>query len=140
MVSYIFDDGKWKKRIPVVSGTADGEKVTNWEWMQVSITEVPITALLEEWDSLIGELSHKELELIKVEDEWKEKEFHFRFMSDVDFIELYGKANDDTRKYHAKKECSELLREKHDLELSIDYLKRYLTFLRHVIAVKEYAL
>ena len=136
MSMYSFTDGKWKRKIPIVSTTGDGEEVTDWEWMHCSITNVPVEVLLNEYDNLLRELSQKEEKLIEVEEEWKEKEFHFRFISDIDFKELYGKANDDVRKYHARSECRDLLEKKHDLGLSIDYLKRYIKLLNKVLGVK----
>ena len=90
-----------------------------------------------EWDKLIRELSEKEIELIKVKEEYRQKEFNILFVEDIDFKALYGKANDKTRAYHVKVECKDLLDKKHDLELSIDCLKRYTVFLKEVIRSRK---
>lgn len=89
-----------------------------------------------EWVNLIRELSRKEVELLKLNNEFKEKEFKIKYVDDIDFKELYGRANDDTRDFHVKTTLSELIDKKNELELSIDYLKRRISFLRQLVTTK----
>jgi len=132
MTTYKCENNEWMK-CELIS---DDDGIPQHEWVPVYTIEVPTEKLLVEYENLLNELSLKETELMKLDEEWKQKEFHYRFISDLDFKELYGKANDDVRKQHAKSECKDLLEKKHALELSVDYLKRYLPFLKMVIAAK----
>lgn len=126
---------EWKRLMEVKNYDEDGVETTK-EWVNVYVVDVPLGDLLVEYENLLSELSLKEENLMKVNEEWKQKKFHYRFISDIDFKELYGKSNDDIKKHHAEVECKDLLKERHDLELSIDYLKRYLPFLKEVIRSK----
>jgi hypothetical protein len=58
-------------------------------------------------------------------------------MSDINFKELYGSTSEKVRKQHAKTELSDLYGQINSLELSINWLKNYIPFLRELVRVKE---
>ena len=89
-----------------------------------------------EWYNIISELSQKEEQLYYKKAEHDRKEFEIVFMSDIDFKELYGSTAKDVREHHAKTVLQELKDEIKGLELSIDYLKRRLTYLKGLVTVK----
>ena len=124
-MKYRFENGNFER--------FDEEKE---EWVTVSITDVPILELICTWSSLITELSEKEIELENIKREFEAKEFQIKYIDEIDFKGLYGRANDDTRKYHVQVTLQDLLDKKSDLELSISYLKRMISFLRQVVPAR----
>ena len=92
--------------------------------------------IVKQYEHYIIELSSKEVELIQVKEEYNEKEFQIKYVDDINFKELYGRANDDTRNYHVTITLKELLDKKQDLEISIDYLKRRISFLKTVLYLR----
>lgn len=86
--------------------------------------------VIDEWNKAILELSQKEEKLIHVKQDYSQKEFDIKYVEDIDFKELYGRANDDTRNQHVKITLKKLIDEKNELELRIDYLKRRISFLK----------
>ena len=89
---------------------------------------------LSEWSGLITELSLKEVDLIKIKERIFDKE---QWMTEqVDFKELYGKNNADIRKQHFKKFLKNEYATRNSLEVSIDYLKRRISFLKQLIHTK----
>lgn len=134
MTAYSLTDGKWKKYVNLNNTTEDS--VENFVWIHCSILEVSLHALCNEYEALLDELSEKEADLIRIDEKYKEKEFNILFIEDINFKELYGKANDKTRAHHVKIVCKDLRDQKHDLELSINWLKRYIPFLRTIIRSK----
>lgn len=96
--------------------------------------EKDINENLSEWSSLITELSLKEVDLIKIKERIFDKE---QWMTEqVDFKELYGKNNADIRKQHFKKFLKNEYATRNSLEVSIDYLKRRISFLKQLIHTK----
>ena len=89
-----------------------------------------------EWYNLISELSKKEEELYFKKEEYNQREFEIVFQSDIDFKGLYGSTAEKVRKQHAKTELKELDKEIKGLELSVDYLKRRLSYLKGLVTVK----
>lgn len=89
--------------------------------------------IMDEWNKSIEELSQKEKKLLHVKDEYSQKEFNIKYVDDIDFKELYGRANDDTRAHHVRITLKELINEKNELELRVDYLTRRISFLNAVI-------
>ncbi len=89
--------------------------------------------IMDEWNKSIEELSQKEKKLLHVKDEYSQKEFNIKYVDDIDFKELYGRANDDTRAHHVRITLKELINEKNELELRVDYLTRRISFLKAVI-------
>ena len=91
--------------------------------------------LLNEWEQLIDELSSKEVALY----EWKEV-YQIKAMeieNTTDFKALYGKNNADIRKQHVKMELAEWDSTIHDLETSINWISRRISFLRELIKCKR---
>ena len=91
--------------------------------------------LLGEWERLINELSSKEVALYQ----WKEV-YAIKAMEieeNTDFKAIYGKNNADIRKQHVKMELSEWDSTIHDLETSIAWIGRRISFLRELIRVKR---
>ena len=87
-----------------------------------------------EWSNLISELSEKEVALYK----WKEV-YNIKseeIIQSTNFKELYGKNNEQIRKEHVKHELSDWYNNITELEFSIDYCKRRLSFLRQLVATK----
>lgn len=135
MSSYSFTEGKWKKYVNVNRTVEDAPE--KFEWVSCPVMNVPVDILIDEWQDLISELSIKEEELMKVKAEYAEREFQIKYVEAIDFKELYGRANDDTRAYHVKVVCEDLLDKKHNLELSVDFLKREIGLLKQVVSIKR---
>lgn len=96
--------------------------------------EKDIIENLSEWSSLIMELSLKEVDLIKIKERIFDKE---QWMTEqVDFKELYGKNNADIRKQHFKKFLKNEYATRNSLEVSIEYLKRRISFLKQLTHTK----
>ena len=91
--------------------------------------------LLNEWEGLVNELSEKEIALY----EWKEiygiKALEIE--NTVDFKALYGKNNADIRKQHIKMELGEWDKTIHELEVSVAWIARRISFLRELIKCKR---
>lgn len=92
-----------------------------------------------EWQNAITELSEKEEELSLIKEEYNEKEFDVVFINSegVDFKELYGSTSEKVRKQHASMKLQTLADAKTDLELSIDYLKRRIDFIKSIMAMQR---
>ena len=91
--------------------------------------------LLSEWEGLVNELSEKEIALY----EWKEV-YQIKAMeieNTTDFKALYGKNNADVRKQHVKMELGEWDKTITDLQFSIDWISRRISFLRELIRCKR---
>ena len=90
---------------------------------------------LHEWESLINELSEKELALI----EWKQVyEIKAQTIEDeTDFKAIYGRNNADIRKLHIKNELKEWSNTITDLEISINWITRRISFLRELVKCKR---
>ena len=89
-----------------------------------------------EWSNLISRLSNRESKLNRLKEEYDNKEFQIVYQSDIDFKTLYGSTSEKVRKQHAKIELKELNDKIKGLELSIDYLKRRISFLRQLVPAK----
>ena len=89
---------------------------------------------LSEWSRLVTELSENEIALY----EWKEvySVKSEEIIKNTDFKELYGKNNADVRKAHVRNELRDWDNIIHDLEFSIDYLKRRISFLKQLVHTK----
>ena len=106
-------------------------------WLPIPAADVHLDALLLCYEDLIIELSRKETEYLKLKEDYDGKEFEIVFMSDIDFKELYGSTSEKVRKQHASVELKPLKDELQGLELSIDYLKRYIVFIRELCKWKR---
>ena len=87
-----------------------------------------------EWSNILSELCKKEFELLALKTDYNNKEFEL--LTTFDFKREYGKDNEKIRKGHLRKVYKDLLEDIEDLELSIDYLKRRLTYLKGLVTVK----
>lgn len=87
--------------------------------------------LFNEYENLINELSQKEIALY----EWKEM---YQIKSDAiikhtDFKALYGANNQKVRDNHIKTELQDWHDNIKDLEFSIDWIARRISYLKHLI-------
>ena len=83
----------------------------------------------------MNELSEKEVALY----EWKEV-YQIKAMeieNTVDFKAIYGKNNADVRKQHIKQELGEWDKNIRELETSINWISRRISFLRELVKVKR---
>lgn len=90
---------------------------------------------LMEWKNLIEELSLKEETLFKMKDEYQVKSDII--IEETDFKAIYGKNNAEVRKNHIKNELSDLYDNIHDIEFSIAYIGRRISFLKELIRTKR---
>lgn len=121
-------------------GTWEGlydDGTTERDWRPVNVDEVPVHHLLKTHECMLIELSNKERKYLQLDEQYKAKEFEIVYMSDVDFKALYGSTSEKVRKQHAKTELSDLNGQINSLELSINWLKNYIPFLRELVRVKE---
>lgn len=91
--------------------------------------------LLNEWSKLITELTVKEKRLTELKDIIFEKEQHI--INETDFKKTYGKNNADVRKLHLKRLMKNEYLERKELELSIDWINRRVTYLKELIRTKR---
>ena len=90
---------------------------------------------LKEWEELVNELSEKEVALFQ----WKEV-YNVRaseIEAHTDFKELYGKNNAEVRKNHIRNELQDWYTIIKDLEFSINYIERRISFLRELVKCKR---
>ena len=87
-----------------------------------------------EWEDLITELTNKEIEFHNLKEKIFTKEQEA--IKKTDFNKLYGANNKDVRKAHLDKIMAEDYQTKQDLEFSIDYLKRRISFLKAMTYMK----
>ena len=91
--------------------------------------------LLNEWETLVDELSSKEIALY----EWKSL-YNVKadeIIANTDFKGLYGANNQKVRDTHVANELAEWHSTIKDLEFSIDYITRRILFLRELIKCKR---
>ena len=89
---------------------------------------------LNEWDSLVNELSAKEIALYQ----WKEI-YNVKadeIIASVDFKALYGANNQKVRDNHVKQELSDWYDNIKSLEFSIEWIGRRISYLRHLVEWK----
>ena len=121
---YGYLDGKFK--------VSDG---TGKQFVECSAVMVPLNILLEGYEELVFELSEKEISYFTKKEQYNR--LSNEIINTVDFKALYGKNNAEVRKQHVKGELSDLYSELKDLEFSIDWIQRYISFLREVIRTKR---
>ena len=135
-LDYKCENGYWKAlvddKIPM---TTDGKSVPDWR--PVLCHEVPVKYLLETYHCMIVELTHKETKYMELKEQYNSKEFEIVYISDINFKELYGSTAEKVRKQHASNELKPLKTKLTGLELSIDYLKRYIVFIRELCKWKR---
>ena len=131
---YVLTNGKWKKAINMNKTNEDAPE--KWEYKEYPTINVPLPRLIDEYEDLTYELTLKEIKLQKIKTTYTEKEFSIKYIEDINFKELYGRANDDTRQHHVETVCADLIQQKNDLEISINYLKRTTSLLKRIIHIK----
>ncbi len=107
------------------------------DWRPVYCHEVPVKSLLETYHCMVVELTYKETEYMELKEQYNSEEFEIVYLSDINFKELYGSTSEKVRKQHASTVLKPLKTKLNGLELSIDYLKRYISFLRELVQVKR---
>ena len=116
------------------------EDIAKWQEIQEFIDNNPMLKTtiaydLYEWSKLISELSEKEISL------YKQKEVYNalsdKIIKETDFKELYGKNNAEVRKTHVKNELMDMHKTIKDLEFSIDYIVRRISYLKSLIRTKS---
>ena len=98
------------------------------------MTKTTVAKDLWEWSKLLTELSEKELKLLILKTDFNEREYDI--LTTFDFKKKFGKDNDKVRKGYIREQYKDLLENIEDLELSIDYLKRRISFLKQLIHTK----
>ena len=113
----------------------NGRLVKHITFKFTGMGEPNVTGDLMEWKNLVEELSNKEVLLYKKKEVYQV--MSDKIISETDFKALFGKNNADVRKQYVK----EQLRTEHetikDLEFSIDWINRRISFLRELIRVKR---
>ena len=92
-------------------------------------------AILNEWENLIEELSNKEIALY----EWKQV-YNIKseeIIAHTDFKAIYGANNQKVRDNHVRNELTDWYENIKDLEFSIDYITRRISYLRELIKCKR---
>ena len=107
------------------------------DWRPVYCHEVPVKYLLETYHCMVVELSRKENEYMELKEQYNSEEFEIVYMSDINFKELYGSTSKKVRKQHASTVLKPLKTKLNGLELSIDWLKRYIVFIRELCKWKR---
>ena len=90
---------------------------------------------LIEWNELIKELSDKEVALFKWKHVYNVKSEEI--IANVDFKKLYGANNQKVLDAHVRNELSDWYDTIKDLEFSVDWITRRISFLRELIRVKR---
>ena len=101
----------------------------------VSKSNNTIEDYFNEWEKSINELSQKEIELVNLKEVYSEKEQEI--LTTTDFKELYGANNEKIRKNHIKKTLQAMTDAKQELEISIEYLKRRIDFIRNLMSMQR---
>ena len=89
---------------------------------------------LYEWSRLITELSENEIELFELKEKYELASE--KIIDETDFKAIYGKNNAEVRKQHVKSRLYADYLVIKDLEFSIDYLKRRISYLKQLIHTK----
>ena len=100
------------------------------------VTEpVTIDEWFNEWDKCTNELSEKESDLITIKETYNQLEQ--TIINETDFKALYGKNNETVRKNHVHNELKDIVDNKHDLELRINYLKRRIEYIKELMRMQN---
>lgn len=102
---------------------------------KVRSIELPLTDLLCEWEDLVEDLTEKEIEYYYCKERYQSKADVI--IAETDFKALYGANNQKVRDNHVKNELSKDHLHLKNLEFSIDWLNRRISFLRELIRTKR---
>ena len=101
---------------------------------QLRVWYKTVQTITDEWEDLLDELTTKEVELYML------KETYNTLSEDIiaatDFKQIYGKNNETIRKTHVKKELSDIVKDIKQLEFSINYISRRISFLKAMTYLK----
>ncbi len=92
-------------------------------------------AILKEWENLINELSEKEIALYQWREIYQIKADEI--IENTDFKTLYGANNQKIRDKHVKNQLSEWHSIITELEFSINYIERRISYLRETVKVER---
>lgn len=90
---------------------------------------------LREWEELVNELSEKEIALFKWREVYEIKANEI--IEHTDFKALYGANNQKVRDNHVRNELQDWYDIIKELEFSISYLERRISFLRELVKCKR---
>ena len=90
---------------------------------------------LRQWDELIEELSEKEIALFQWKQVYEIKANEI--IEHTDFKELYGANNQKVRDNHVRNELADWYDTIKELEFSIAYIERRISFLRELVKCKR---
>ena len=109
--------------------------IDTMDLVELEDRNVDVLVLLSEWETLVDELSEKEVALYQWKTVYQVKAMEIE--NNTDFKAIYGKNNADIRKQHVKMELSEWDKNIHELEVSINWISRRISFLRELVKVKR---
>ena len=102
---------------------------------KVRSIELPLTDLLCEWEDLVEDLTEKEIEYYYCKERYQSKADVI--IAETDFKALYGANNQKVRDNHVKNELRKDYLHLKNLEFSIDWLNRRISFLRELVRTKR---
>lgn len=109
--------------------------IMEMESMTDYTTHNTIPEILTEWEELTNELSQKEIALLQWKQIYEIKSNEI--IEHTDFKELYGANNQKVRENHIRNELSDWYDIIRDLEFSINYITRRISFLRELVKCKR---
>lgn len=93
-----------------------------------------VNELFKEWNGLIKELSDKEIDYHNKKEEYKA--LSQEVIETTDFKALYGRNNESIRKQHVRDELRAYYEDIKDLEFSMNYIERQISYLKELIHYK----
>jgi hypothetical protein len=111
------------------------EDIAEYLEEKVYSKDFTIVDLVCEWEDLIEELTEKEIDYY-----YNKRTYNAladKIIAETDFKSLYKANNQKIRDNHVKKELATLYGTIKDLEFSIDYLNRRISFLRELVKCKR---
>ena len=109
--------------------------IDTMDLVELEDRNVDVMVLLNEWETLVDELSEKEIALYQ----WKEC-YQIKadeIIGNTDFKALYEANNQKVRDNHVKTELSDWHDTIKELEFSIDWIGRRISFLRELVKTKR---
>ena len=125
------EKGHWEM---LVEYTGKDDEIVS-EWCGCSIVNVDAVDLLLQWESLVEELSNKEVSLYNLKEAYLIAEADI--VNNTDFKALYGANNQKVRDNHVKSELSDMVSDMKALEFGINWIRSYIPLLKEVIRVKQ---
>ena len=113
----------------------EGDKMTQITCSGILIETWDIEDMLIEWETLVDELSEKEIALYQWKTVYQIKADEI--IGNTDFKSLYGANNQKVRDNHVKTELSDWHDTIKELEFSIDWIARRISFLRELVRTKR---